>query len=107
MSPDTFPPNSRYRLVETARLELGEGREIVYLRRRFAPQPESLALVGEHVVDQGERLDNIAAETIGDPEQFWRICDANRALLPEELTTTIGRRLRITLPDGVPGAPPA
>ena len=37
----------------------------------------------------------------------WRICDANGALRPEELTELIGRRLRITLPEGVPGAPSA
>ena len=44
---------------------------------------------------------------LGDPEQFWRVCDANRAMRPDELTETIGRRLRITLPEGIPGAPNA
>ena len=53
------------------------------------------------------RLDNLAAEYLGDPEQFWRICDANGVLRPDELTDTIGRRIRITLPDGIPGAPNA
>jgi hypothetical protein len=55
------------------------------------------------VVFQGDRLDNIAALYLGDPEQFWRICDANAAMRPNELTETIGRRLRITLPEGIPG----
>ena len=41
---------------------------------------------------------------LGDPEQFWRLCDANGAMRPDELTETVGRRLRITLPEGVPGA---
>ena len=54
---------------------------------------------------EGERLDNIAAQYLGDPEQFWRICDANGAMRPDELTETVGRRLRITLPEGIPGAP--
>ena len=52
----------------------------------------------------GDRLDNLAAHYIGDPEQFWRICDANNALRPHELTQRVGRRLRITLPEGIPGA---
>jgi hypothetical protein len=56
----------------------------------------------EHVVTQGERLDNITALYLGDPEQFWRLCDANAAMQPEELEE-ISRRLRITLPEGVPG----
>ncbi|MGP1666428.1 MAG: LysM domain-containing protein, partial [Rhodanobacter sp.] len=75
--------------------------------RRFVPAPENFALLQWHVVVQGERLDNITAKYLGDPEQFWRLCDANRALQPEELTDRIGRRLRITLPDGIPGVPHA
>jgi hypothetical protein len=71
-------------------------RQIVYLGRRFVPQPEQLALVQEHVVRPGERLDHIAAHHMSDPELFWRICDANRAMDPAELAVP-GRRLRITL----------
>ena len=52
---------------------------------------------------EGERLDIIAAQHLGDPEQFWRLCDANGAMRPDELTETVGRRLRITLPEGIPG----
>lgn len=96
-----FPPNSRYSGIETAKLFTAEGEEIIYLRRRFVPQPERFSLVREHVVTEGERLDNLAARYLGDPELFWRLCDANRALRPEELTETIGRRLRITLPEGL------
>jgi hypothetical protein len=59
-------------------------------------------LVQEHSVAEGERLDNITAQYLGDPEQFWRLCDANDAMRPEELTETVGRRLRITLPEGIP-----
>ena len=58
------------------------------------------------VVD-GERLDTIASEHLGDPEQFWRIADANNAIDPQELLQRIGRRLRITLPEGIPGTPNA
>lgn len=102
-----FPINSRYHGIETATLETTEGKKIVYLRRRFCPPPERFALLQEHTVTQGERLDNITAQYLGDPEQFWRICDANGAIRPDELTETIGRRLRITLPEGIPGVPNA
>lgn len=99
-----FGPTSRYLRVETATWVAPDGREVAYLRRRFVPPPEQFALLTEHVVAQGDRLDNIAAEHLGDPEQFWRICDANVALRPDELTEELGRRLRITLPEGIPGA---
>jgi hypothetical protein len=58
-------------------------------------------------VTQGDRLDNIAAKYLGDPEQFWRLCDANGAMRPDALTETIGRWLRITLPEGIPRPPHA
>jgi nucleoid-associated protein YgaU len=47
---------------------------------------------------QGDRLDNLAARYLGDPEQFWKICDANNVLRPDELTEEIGRVVRIALP---------
>jgi hypothetical protein len=104
MSPNPgFGPTSRYHLIDTATWHAADGRSIVYLRRRFVPPPERFAVVAEYVVGAGDRLDNIAAAQLGDPEQFWRICDANVALRPDELTEELGRRLRITLPDGIPG----
>jgi hypothetical protein len=102
-----FPPTSRYHGLDTAMMEDTSGKTIVYVRRRFLPSPDRFALLQEHAVVQGERLDNITAQYFGDPEQFWRICDANSAMRPEELTETIGRRLRITLPEGIPGVPDA
>jgi hypothetical protein len=102
-----FPPTSRYHGIDTTILETADGKAIIYLRRRFLPSPEKFALLQEHVVTQGERLDNITARYLGDPEQLWHVCDANGAMRPDELTETIGRRLRITLPDGIPGMPNA
>jgi hypothetical protein len=94
---------SRYATVEQATLVLPDGREIRYLRRRFVPHPERLATSDEYVVRLGDRLDRIAATTLGDPELFWRIADGNRAIRPAELVEEPGRRLRITLPEGTPG----
>ena len=102
-----FQATSRYHGIDTATLEIADGKTIIYLQRRFLPSPERFALLQEHVVTQGERLDNIVAHYLGDPEQFWRVCDANNAMRPDELTETIGRRIRITLPEGIPGIPNA
>lgn len=98
-----FAPTSRYYSVETTTLTTADGQELPYLRRRFLPPSSRFALLREHLVLGGERLDRIAAQEIGDAEMFWRLCDANDAMQPGDLTTAVGRRLRVTLPDGIPG----
>jgi hypothetical protein len=107
MSANNFSPTSRYYGFETSQIKLPGGATFLYLKRRFPPQPEVFSLLEEHVVTEDERLDNITAKHLGDPEQFWRVADANRAMRPDELTETTGRRLRITLPEGIPGIPNA
>lgn len=106
MSATPFPPASRYYGLPTKILEGPGGRAYVYLSRRFVPPPEHFAVLQTYTVTQGERLDNMTARFLGDPEAFWRLCDANAALRPEELEE-MGRTLRITLPEGVPGTPHA
>jgi len=103
LSATLYPANSRYAGVPIATLTARNGRTIPYLRRRFVPAPERFAAMREYMVAQGDRLDTIAASQLGDPELFWRLCDANRALDPSELLSRIGRRLRITLPEGMVG----
>jgi hypothetical protein len=98
-----FTITSRYYGTQTAQIEKPDGTKIVYLRRRFVPSPDRFSLLQEYTVTQGDRLDNVTAEFLGDPEQFWRVADANGAIAPEELTDTVGSRLRITLPEGIPG----
>jgi hypothetical protein len=95
-----FPVNSRYHTTETAKRLTADGREIVYLRRRFLPPPLKNGVLVEHSVSQDERLDNITARYLGDPELFWRLCDANNAMHPDEMTAEIGRRLRIPMYNG-------
>ncbi|MGW2253955.1 hypothetical protein ACWCXH_27735 [Kitasatospora sp. NPDC001660] len=96
-------PTSRYHGLPTATWTSPDGRPVTYVRRRFLPQPDDLAFVAEQVVAPGDRLDRVAARQYGDPEQAWRIADANRAMWPEDLTAVPGRRLRIALPYGLPG----
>jgi hypothetical protein len=99
-----FPPTSRYHGLDLARMTLPNGRNVVYVRRRFLPKSTELALIEEQKVRDGERADLVAARVLGDPEQWWRICDANNVLHPDEVSEP-GRILRITLPQGVPGGP--
>lgn len=102
-----FPVTSRYHNIEFAKWEtavsIGSVQvvspTIVYLRRRFLPQTAHVTVLTEHPVTQGERLDTITAHYLGDPEQFWRLCDANAAMKPDELEQ-IGRRLQIPLIQG-------
>jgi len=98
-----FVATSRYFGIDTETLTTPDGRTIIYLKRRFVPPPDRFQLLQLHTVTQGERLDNIAAKYLGDPELFWRLADANGAMRPEDLVATVGRTLRITLPQGVTG----
>ncbi|MCX5205374.1 hypothetical protein OG897_28435 [Streptomyces sp. NBC_00237] len=95
-----FSTTSRYYGIETARLTRPDGRETAYARRRFLPPGLPATAGAEHTVTQGERLDNIAARRLGDPERFWQLCDANGAMRPAELTAEPGRRLVVPLPLG-------
>jgi hypothetical protein len=97
-----FAPTSRYYGIDTTILDTGS-TPAVYLRRRFLPQAARFQLLQEHTVIQGERLDNITAQYLGDPTLFWRLCDANNAMRPAELTAAPGRKLRITMPEGITG----
>jgi hypothetical protein len=77
-----FPQNSRYSGLGTLKIAAPDGTAIIYLKRRFVPQPERFAVVGVHQVSEGERLDNITARYLGDPELFWRLADANACSIP-------------------------
>ena len=103
LAPAAFPPDSRYHGLDTARWTLPNGETVAYVRRRFVPPAENFATVSEHQVVEGDRPDNLAASYLGDPQQYWRLCDSNAVLHPGELVETIGRSLRITLPEGLPG----
>jgi len=97
-----FPITSRYTNIEVATFDLPDGRTVSYLRRRFLPEGSKAVVLAEHVVMQRDRLDNVTARYLGDPEQFWLVCDANNTMRPDDLTadSEIGHRLIIPLPQG-------
>lgn len=93
-----FDITSRYAGLPTAVRVEADGREVPYVRRRFVPAGETLPLLAVETVRQGDRLDLVTARTLGVPEAFWRVADANDALDPAALTSEPGRRLRIPVP---------
>jgi hypothetical protein len=80
-----FFKGSRYEKVPTRTIVGADGRVVAY--KGIRPIPEGVAAVGHRVVDH-ERLDHIAWEHYRDPEQFWRICDANLAIWPDDILET-------------------
>jgi len=96
-----FDPDSRYDqlagLTLTVKDSDGVAQTVIYKERRFLPLADSPVVV-EHRVAEGDRLDNLTAQYLGDPAQFWRLCDANLVLKPSELTDEIGTVIQIKLP---------
>jgi hypothetical protein len=92
-----FFKGSRYADVGEHQVVDGKGREIRYKKVRFIP--ETRAQMG-HSVNQGERLDHIAHRYFRDPERFWRICDGNRAMWPDDLVAEAGRTILVPPSEG-------
>jgi hypothetical protein len=103
--PVTFPTDSRYYGSSTLTYTPPNGQPITYLARRFVPQPgaPNYSTVATNTVRQGDRLDLLAANYLGDPLVFWLLCDANGAVRPNALVETPGKVLNITTPQGAPG----
>lgn len=94
-----FEPESRYAPIPDAVWTAPDGStRCVYKRRRFLPEGSRMPLIGRIAVEEGERLDLVTARTLGSPELFWRIADANNAMDPLALTARPGRRLRVPEP---------
>ncbi|HIK56589.1 MAG TPA: hypothetical protein IGS37_15680 [Synechococcales cyanobacterium M55_K2018_004] len=93
-----FDERSRYFSIETAEYTTVDGRKITYKRRRFLPQGDRLPLLMQVTVTRNDRLDLITAQTLGDPERFWVVCDANNTMNPAELLTEPVQTLRVPVP---------
>ena len=93
-----FEPTSRHYDLPVATHVTHDGREIAYKRRRFLPRAEDMTILVDVTFVQGDRLDLIAARLLGDPEQFWRLCDANDAMNPADLTAEPGAVIRVAAP---------
>lgn len=104
-----FPPTSRYATVGVAvyaRVPApgDEPVPVAFLRRRLVPPPERFALLYEYACVEGDRRDLVAAQQLSDSELWWRLADANGVIDPSTLTVPVGRRLRVTTAENIPGA---
>ena len=69
-----------------------QGRDVSYKRVRIiSPTP---AVCG-HIITEGERLDHVAHFYFRDARRFWRICDANETMFPDDLAVDVGRKIKI------------
>ena len=84
-----FEETSRYYGIPTATFDIldndGTRRRVSYVQRRIIPPVNESLNTVEHSVIQGDRLDNITNHYLGDPLLFWKICDDNNVISPEEL----------------------
>ena len=92
-----FFKGSRYADVDEHEITDDQGRVVRYKGMRFIP--ETPARMG-HRVAQGERLDHIAHRYYQDAERFWRVCDANRAMWPDDLVAEPGEVILIPPSEG-------
>lgn len=93
-----FPPNSRYYNTAVETRTLPDGRTETFVARRLIPAPERHVAMDRVRLDGSERLDQLAARSIGDPALWWRIADASGEAEPATLTGQPGRLIIIPLP---------
>ncbi len=99
----SFPPDSRYHGLPLRHTTLPDGREIAYVGRRFLPPLEAYERIALHEVRDGDRLDLIAAQYFGDPEQGWRIAEANGVRDPRDVLSEAGSRIAIAAASTIEG----
>ncbi len=87
-----FFRGSRYANVPTHQIVDEKGRSVLYKKTRFIQQPKFRQ---PHPVSQQDRADLVAYAYLHDAERFWRICDLNYALWPDDLFAVPGCMIKI------------
>lgn len=77
-----FDPKSRYVKQVPYIVPDRRGRAVQVVP---APPAPGDALLGIHVLKEGERPDHLAAKYLNDPAGFWRIAERNDVMLAETL----------------------
>lgn len=92
-------PDGRYARSEQRSRIGADGRPIVYLARRFLPDPATLTIAGVAAMAPGERIDLFSARVQGVSTAWWRIADARALIDPAELEDPPLQRLKVPLPE--------
>lgn len=77
-----FFPGSRYAAMATYQVRRADGSVVPAVR---LPLPAPAVAIGYHRRTSGQRLDLIANHFLADATAFWRLCDANNAIVPDAL----------------------
>jgi len=77
-----FFPGSRYLNLVSYTVKKADGTLVPVIR---LPLPVQTTVLGYHPRHQRERLDLIAYHFLFDATTFWRLCDANNAMVPDAL----------------------
>ena len=77
-----FFKGSRYAKVPRLTYVDASGRAVTYTARRLIP--DTPAVAGHRVVE-GDRLDRVAWDQFRDAERYWRVCDANEVMWPDDV----------------------
>lgn len=77
-----FFPGSRYEKAGITTVTRSDGTQVTVTK---LPLPLQNPVYGFHRRLEGQRLDLIANHYLNDPTTFWRLCDANNALVPDTL----------------------
>jgi hypothetical protein len=86
--------SSRYAGLPERMVTLPGGRVAPVLAQRVIPAPGEPP-GGLCATRQDERPDALAARVLGDPLQWWRLCDANRLSDAQDLVGPSRRVLRL------------
>ena len=92
-----FGKSSRYYTLPERTWTDPQGREFVYKSFRLVPPPRERSDAFTSV-GQSERLDLVAARTVGRGDLYWKLCDANLALDPFDVIKDGGSRLWVPEP---------
>lgn len=78
-----FDEKSRYKDKEQYLVKDRRGRTVQVVVVPEAPQQ---TLLGYHLLKQGQRPDHLAYKYLNNAAGFWRLAEANDAMLPEAMT---------------------
>ena len=86
-----FDEKSRYaKYAKTYETVDGRGRTVMAVGPAIPSDRPSL---GDHLLQEQQRLDHLAFHYLNDPFGFWKIAECNGALLPDAVTRS--RSVRI------------